>query len=148
MSEWNATIPFNPMPTPRPAFAHRKDMTITFYPNGYSEYLANIYKYLKDHNLYNDKFYKTVNAKYGVIAEVKFYLKAPKTQKTIKKITRTTAPDIDNLLKAILDGVFYSKYIKEKDSRVVGVRAIKLVEMKDPRTEIKLIGLDGLEDGV
>ena len=52
---------------------------------------------------------------------------------------RTTAPDIDNLIKATLDSIF--KGLKIKDSRIVMINAVKFQELENPRTEIILKGV-------
>nr|WP_244913348.1 RusA family crossover junction endodeoxyribonuclease [Staphylococcus intermedius] len=53
---------------------------------------------------------------------------------------RTTAPDIDNLLKAAMDSIF--KGLKVKDSRITMVSMAKFQEMDHPRTEIVLRGIE------
>ncbi|EJP5573049.1 RusA family crossover junction endodeoxyribonuclease, partial [Escherichia coli] len=75
-----------------------------------------------------------------VKAEIMFYVQAPRSQKRLKKLTRTTAPDIDNLLKAALDGIF--RGLEVKDSRVALVSMGKFQEMENPRTEIVLRGIE------
>ncbi|WP_180529512.1 RusA family crossover junction endodeoxyribonuclease, partial [Staphylococcus haemolyticus] len=88
----------------------------------------------------NDDFYDVINTELGVTAEVMFYVQAPKSQKRLKKLTRTTAPDLDNLLKAVLDGIF--RGLDVKDSRVAMVSMGKFQEMDNPRTEIVLRGIE------
>ncbi|UQS82796.1 RusA family crossover junction endodeoxyribonuclease [Bombilactobacillus folatiphilus] len=144
MSEWHAVIPIAPMATPRPQFKQittgGKKRTITYYPTRYFDYMHDVQQYLVDHQLYNDEFYQTVNAPFGTLAEVVFYLAVPKNQKQVKSLLRKAAPDIDNLQKAILDSIF--KDLKVRDSRIVGINALKLNEKDYPRTEIKLVGID------
>ena len=56
--------------------------------------------------------------------EVIFYLQIPQHQKTVKSLMRKTAPDIDNLEKAIMDSIF--KDLAIRDSRIVGIKSLKL----------------------
>ncbi|WP_415918638.1 RusA family crossover junction endodeoxyribonuclease [Staphylococcus warneri] len=51
-----------------------------------------------------------------------------------------TAYEIDNLLKAALDGIF--RGLEVKDSRVALVSMGKFQEMENPRTEIVLRGIE------
>ncbi|SUM43483.1 Holliday junction resolvase [Staphylococcus intermedius NCTC 11048] len=99
-----------------------------------------VQKQLKADNAINDEFFAVMNTPLGVKAEVAFYVQAPKSQKEIKNIMRTTAPDIDNLLKAAMDSIF--KGLKVKDSRITMVSMAKFQEMDHPRTEIVLRGIE------
>ncbi len=72
---------------------------------------------MHNHGLLNDTFFSEMSKELGAIATIDFFVQAPKSQKNINKITRTTAPDVDNLLKGILDGLF--KGLKIRDSRIV-----------------------------
>ncbi|UQS83583.1 RusA family crossover junction endodeoxyribonuclease [Bombilactobacillus thymidiniphilus] len=147
MSEWQAIIPLAPLATPRPQFRHvtsgSKSKTITYYPAKYTEYMNDVQTFLTDHHLYNDTFEQVIHAPFGILAEIAFYLPVPKNQKDVKQLMRKTAPDIDNLQKAIFDSIF--KDLKVRDSRIVGVSAIKMNEKNYPRTEIKLIGIEDHE---
>lgn len=73
-----------------------------------------------------------------------FYVQAPKSQKYLNQLTRITAPDIDNLLKATLYSIF--KDFDVKDSRGVMIANTKFQEMGNPRTEIVLRGLNDEEN--
>ena len=55
-------------------------------------------------------------------------------------IMKTTAPDIDNLVKAAFDSIF--KGLKVKDSRIVMVSMAKFQTLTNPRTEITLRGVE------
>lgn len=152
MSSWSITIPFNPRATPRPQYrvGRRRDSkkeygVITYYEDWYSNYLYAIDTYLKKYNLKNDDFYKVANAKYGIIANIVFYIHPGDTISKINIIPRTSVPDIDNLLKAALDGIFPRKD-NISDSRVVGVKALKLNDLENPRTEITLSGLGDFDE--
>lgn len=68
-------------------------------------------------------FFDEVGKELRAIATIDFYVQALKSQKQINKVTRTTAPDIDNLVKAILDALF--RGLKIRDSRIVGLNAMK-----------------------
>lgn len=138
---WRYTIDLPPMGTPRPN--HRfveGGKTITYYPQKYVDYMDAVQKQLKADNAINDDFFAVMNTPLGVKAEVAFYVQAPKSQKEIKNIMRTTAPDIDNLLKAAMDSIF--KGLKVKDSRITMVSMAKFQEMDHPRTEIVLRGIE------
>lgn len=144
MTSWSVTFPFNPSPTPRPDFTVRDTKVgkkvITYYKADYQGYLAAMHSYLVKAQLYNEDFKKTVRAKYGVIANIIFYIGIPENVRNLTKIMHTAKSDIDNLLKAAMDGIFNG--LKIKDSRVVGVKALKINTPTDPRTEITLTGLD------
>lgn len=146
MTSWNAVFPFNPLPTPRPDFTVRDTKfgkkVITYYKTEYKSYLAALHSYLSKERLYNYDFEKTVNSKYGIIANIVFYIGVPESVKHINKLMHTAKGDIDNLIKAVLDGIFNG--LKIKDSRVVGVKAVKINTLTNPRTEINLTGLDDL----
>lgn len=132
------------MATPRPDFTIRNGGVITYYKTEYSAYLSAIQSYITNQGMYNDDLEKVVNSKYGVVASIVFYLGVPASVKNITKLTYTSKPDIDNLVKALLDGIFNT--LKVKDSRVVGIKAVKLKTMSNPRTEVTLIGLNDLAD--
>ena len=144
MTSWSITLPFNPMATPRPSFTVRNGGVITYYKTEYSAYLSAIQSYITSQGMYNTDFEKVVNSKYGVVANIIFYLGIPSSVKNVTKLTYTSKPDIDNLVKALLDGVFNS--LKIKDSRVVGIKAVKLKTSSNPRTEVTLTGLNDLAD--
>lgn len=150
MSSWSVVFPFNPVPTPRPDFTIRDTKfgkkVITYYPATYPAYLAAIQQYLKSKELYNDNLDKVTRAKYGVMVNVIFYIGIPKGITNLTKLTHTTKPDIDNLLKAVIDGIF--NLLKTNDSRVVGVKALKLKTIDKPRTDITLTGLDDTDDHI
>lgn len=146
MSEWQAVIPLAPQATPRPQFKFvnknvGRGKVITYYPSKYTEYMQAVKDYLNQNHLYNEDFYQTIQNPYGVLMEVIFYLRMPKNQKTVNSLVRKTAPDIDNLEKAIMDSIFQDLTIR--DSRIVGIKSLKLNEKKFPRTEVHLIGVDG-----
>ena len=76
----------------------------------------------------------------NMVSPSKFFVKAPKGYKGVNNIMRTTAPDIDNLEKAVFDSIF--KGLKIKDSRIVMVAKAKFQELHRPRTEITLKGIE------
>lgn len=141
VKEWRYTINIPPMGTPRPR--HRfldNGQKITYYDQSYVNYMDSVQEQLKRDEALDDNFFEVINTPLGVKAEIIFYLQAPKSQKRIKQLTRTTAPDIDNLLKAALDSVF--KGLDIKDSRVVMVSMAKFQELDNPRTEIVFRGIE------
>lgn len=150
MTSWNAVFPFNPLPTPRPDFVVRDTKSgkkvITYYKTEYKSYLAALHSYLSKERLYNHDFEKTVNSKYGIIANIVFYIGVPESVRHLNKFMHTTKGDIDNLIKSVLDGIFNG--LKIKDSRVVGVKAVKVNTLTNPRTEINLTGLDDFSSNV
>ncbi|KIR10388.1 RusA family crossover junction endodeoxyribonuclease, partial [Staphylococcus gallinarum] len=92
---WKYTIDLPPMGTPRPRTRRLDDgRTITYYDRAYSEYLDAIQARLIRDKAINDDFFDVVNTELGVKAEVMFYVQAPRSQNRLKKLTRTTAPDI------------------------------------------------------
>lgn len=141
VKEWRYTINIPPMGTPRPR--HRfldNGQKITYYDQSYVNYMDSVQEQLKRDEALDDNFFEVINTPLGVKAEIIFYLQAPKSQKRIKQLTRTTAPDIDNLLKAALDSVF--KGLDIKDSRVAMVSMAKFQELDNPRTEIVFRGIE------
>jgi len=141
LSEWKYIIELPPMATPRPQSRRLKDgRTITYYSTQYTEYMYNVQKMLVEDGAYNENFYNVLNAEMGVRAEIIFYVQAPKSQKKIKNVMRTSAPDIDNLVKACLDSIF--RGLDVKDSRVCMLATAKFQELHRPRTEIRLIGVE------
>lgn len=142
MSEWKFTVNLQPVPTPRPSFRYdpKNKKTITYYQQSYIDYMDAVKKMLEEAGAYNQDFYNVMSAKLGVKAELYFYLKVPKGQKRINNIMRTTAPDLDNLIKSILDSIF--KGLKIKDSRITMIQSAKFQVLDNPRTEIILKGVD------
>lgn len=133
---WSVTLPFNPVATPRPSARRTKEGVTTYYTEKYNDYLVNVESFLEENESRNEEFYHTLESDMGVIMEVDFFLKLPKNQKEVKNIMKTSAPDIDNLLKGAMDCIFNKSGIK--DSRVVGVVAFKYNTFKNPRTEVRL----------
>lgn len=138
--EWRYTIKIPPMATPRPQFRRTSTgKTITYYPQTYVEYLDAIQDQLQNDGALNEDFFDVLNTPLGVKAEILFFVQAPKSQKRLNKLTRTTAPDIDNLLKGVLDGIF--RGLDVKDSRIALVNMGKFQEMDNPRTEVLFRGI-------
>lgn len=138
--EWRYTINIPPMATPRPQFRRTNTgKTITYYHQAYVDYLNAIQEQLEKDQALDSTFFEVLKTPLGVKAEILFFVQAPKSQKRIKQITRTTAPDIDNLLKGVLDGIF--KGLDIKDSRIALVSMGKFQEMDNPRTEIIFRGI-------
>lgn len=139
--EWRYTINIPPMGTPRPRHKFLDDgRKITYYDQSYIDYMDSVQEQLKRDEALNDNFFDVIHTYLGVKAEIIFYCQAPKTQKRLNKLTKTTAPDIDNLLKAALDSIF--KGLEEKDSCVSMVTMAKFQEMNNPRTEIVFRGIE------
>lgn len=140
-NEWSFTIDIPPIATPRPEFRRTKDgRTITYYPQRYTDYMASVQEQLHEQEAINDLFYDVLKTPLGVKAEVYFFVQAPKHQKRLNSIMKTTAPDIDNLVKAAFDSIF--KDLKVKDSRICMLTAAKFQTLKNPRTEITLRGVE------
>lgn len=141
VKEWKYTIDIPPMGTPRPRHRFLENgQKITYYDQSYVDYLDGVQERLKRDGALDETFYEVVNTPLGVKAEIIFYCQAPKSQKRIKKLTKTTAPDIDNLLKAALDSIF--KGLEVKDSRVTMVTMGKFQVLENPRTEIVFRGIE------
>jgi len=139
--EWKYTINIPPVATPRPEFKRTKDgKSITYYPQKYTNYMEEVQKQLKEDQAINEDFFDIMQTPLGVKAEVYFYVQAPKSQKRINNIMRTTAPDIDNLVKAAFDSIF--KGLEVKDSRIVMVSMAKFQTLENARTEITLRGVE------
>lgn len=139
--EWRYTINIPPMGTPRPRHKFLKDgRKITYYDQSYIDYMDSVQEQLKRDGALDDNFFDVIHTYLGVKAEILFYCQAPKSQKRIKKLTKTSAPDIDNLLKAALDSIF--KGLDEKDSCVSIVTMGKFQELENPRTEIVFRGIE------
>jgi len=102
--------------------------------------MEEVQKQLKEDQAINEDFFDIMQTPLGVKAEVYFYVQAPKSQKRINNIMRTTAPDIDNLVKAAFDSIF--KGLEVKDSRIVMVSMAKFQTLENARTEITLRGVE------
>lgn len=140
MKSWSYTIPIPPVATPRPQFTRTKGKTITYYPQWYTDYQNQVQAMLAEDNALNETFFEVMASPLGVKAEIKFFVKAPKNYKRINNIMRTTAPDIDNLEKAVFDSIF--KGLEIKDSRICMVAKAKFQEIENPRTEITFRGVE------
>src|SRR5699024_1371666 len=139
--EWKYTIEITPMATPRPEFKRTKNgKNITYYPQKYTDYMEAVQEQLRKDQAINKNFFEIMQTPLGVKAEVYFYVQAPKSQKRINNIMRTTAPDIDNLVKAAFDSIF--KGLEVKDSRIVMVTMAKFQTLENARTEITLRGVE------
>ena len=101
---------------------------------------VNHYQFTDSHATFLNTGLENYFGRHWLEGKVYFYLKVPKGQKKINNIMRTSAPDIDNLLKAILDSIF--KGLSIKDSRIVMVQTAKFQVLDNPRTEITLRSVD------
>jgi Holliday junction resolvase RusA-like endonuclease len=72
----------------------------------------------------------------AVSLDVVFVCKRPKTTRTAGRQLKTTKPDVDNLLKSLLDGL--NGCLFHDDAQVVEVRAVKLVASADEEPHIDL----------
>lgn len=141
VKEWHFTIKIPPVATPRPQFRRTKDgKNITYYSQKYTDYMTAVQQQLHEQNAINETFYDILKTPLGVKAEVYFYVQAPKHQKRLNSIMKTTAPDIDNLVKAAFDSIF--KGLKVKDSRICMLTTAKFQTLENPRTEITLRGVE------
>lgn len=138
--EWSLTLPFRSEPTPRPKAKTTSKGLITYYSNKYYEYQKKISEYLFKEGHINDQLMKVVSAENGVIAEINYFHKVNKNTKKLSRLMRTEQPDIDNLVKGTLDGIF-TKELGVKDSRVVGLIAFKYNTFEESKTEIRLRGI-------
>ncbi|HBK8234439.1 TPA: RusA family crossover junction endodeoxyribonuclease, partial [Enterococcus faecium] len=134
---WEATFDFKPVATPRPKSKFRGNGIITYYPKEYNDYLENIKNTLKEKDLVNDQLKKVMNAPMGVIAQIDYFYQVRKDKKKLDSLMRTSQPDIDNLVKGTLDGIF-NKEIGIKDSRVVGLIAFKYNTFEKSKTNVRL----------
>jgi Holliday junction resolvase RusA-like endonuclease len=139
--EWNFTIKIPPVATPRPKFRRTESgKNITYYPQKYTDYMDDVQKQLKEEQAINETFYEVLKTPLGVKAEIYFYCQPPKHQKRLNSIMKTTAPDIDNLVKAAFDSIF--KGLKVKDSRICMLTTAKFQTLDNPRTVITLRGVE------
>lgn len=140
-NQWEIKFPFKPVATPRPKGRARENgKVITYYPKEYREYLDRLRAYVADQGLINDQFYEVVKSPMGVIAEVDFFYSVSKNTKKLPGLMHTVKPDIDNLVKGVLDGIF-TKDMSVRDSRIVGLIAFKYNTFDMPRTEVRLRGM-------
>ncbi|HAQ8379024.1 TPA: RusA family crossover junction endodeoxyribonuclease, partial [Enterococcus faecium] len=121
----------------RPKSKFRGNGIITYYPKEYNDYLENIKNTLKEKDLVNDQLKKVMNAPMGVIAQIDYFYQVRKDKKKLDSLMRTSQPDIDNLVKGTLDGIF-NKEIGIKDSRVVGLIAFKYNTFEKSKTNVRL----------
>lgn len=137
IKEWTVTLPFAPVATPRPDFHYIPQLkkSTAYYPKFYTDYLRDVDNFLTENGLRDDDFHSLLDATGGVIAEMTFFCPIPASTKKVTILTKKTRPDIDNLVKAAMDGIFNE--IKEDDSRVIRVTGTKVFAVDGkPRTEI------------
>ncbi|HAQ1518023.1 TPA: RusA family crossover junction endodeoxyribonuclease [Enterococcus faecium] len=134
---WEATFDFKPIATPRPKTKFIGNGIITYYPKEYNEYLEKIKKTLKNRDLVNEHLKKIMKAPMGVIAQIDYFYQVRKDKRKLDSLMRTSQPDIDNLIKGTLDGIF-NKEIGIKDSRVVGLIAFKYNTFEKSKTNVRL----------
>jgi Holliday junction resolvase RusA-like endonuclease len=76
-----------------------------------------------------------------VIIEIKFFFAPPKNlyKKRMSHVARPKKPDIDNLVKTVLDGITQAEVWKD-DSLVVDMRAVKLYsnDNTDEKTTVSI----------
>lgn len=138
--DWKAKFNFKPIATPRPKAKIINSGIITYYPKEYSDYLEEIKNTLKDQGLVNDDLRSVMQAPMGVIAQIDYFYQVRKDRRELNSPMRIEQPDIDNLIKGTLDGIF-NKENSVKDSRVVGLIAFKYNTFDESKTEIRLQGM-------
>ena len=79
----------------------------------------------------------------AVCVHLGFYFRPPKNmlKKDLENVVRPKKPDIDNLIKTVLDGLTKAQVWKD-DNLVVSISASKLYSL-DERTEIQIVNLGG-----
>lgn len=132
MNEKKIIIKTPPVPQGRPRFASRGKFTVAFDPNKDKKNWARLQAAQQIENPIEDP----------LKVEITFYMTIPKSTSKKKKkqmlnyeIAHTKKPDIDNLLKFILDALNTVAF--RDDSQIWSVIAEK-VYSEDPRTEIIL----------
>ena len=135
MNELSITINEIPIPASRP----RVSRWSTYYNEPYKSYKAFLEQYLSK---YMDKDKNPVFSKYEpLIIHIDFHLPMPqsishKKQLKMELETHVRKPDLDNLAKAILDGM--NKTIFADDGQIVYL-VLRKYNSFFPRTEIKIV---------
>ncbi|WP_423374582.1 RusA family crossover junction endodeoxyribonuclease [Melissococcus plutonius] len=138
--DWQISLPFNPVATPRPGVKRTKTGILTYYPKKYQDYKTAMKTYIEDQEMYNQDFFQVIQSSFGMIAEIDYFCQMAKNQRKLEKLMKVTAPDIDNLVKGTLDSIFHYG-LPIKDSRVVGLIAYKFNTLKNPHTEVRIRGI-------
>lgn len=106
-----------PMASPRPRFANRGKFVQTYMPATYTAHKAFIQKQMPKAMLEND-----------LIVTIEFLFNPPASWSNKKRLAmigqyKRTKPDIDNLIKTVLDAA--NKHLWKDDNQIVEVRSFK-----------------------
>jgi Holliday junction resolvase RusA-like endonuclease len=135
MEKFTFVIETKPIPKERPFFSMVNAKPIVFTPRKTREYEKYICSIAKQHA-------PKEPLEGSLVIEIKFFFTPPK--KLIKKgigsiegVPKNSRPDLDNLIKSILDGLNFSGFWKD-DSQITKLVAEKLWTDKEPRVEITI----------
>lgn len=106
-----------PMASPRPRFSKRGNYVQTYMPATYTAHKAFIQKQMPKAMLEND-----------LIVTIEFLFNPPQSWSNKKRLAmigqyKRTKPDIDNLIKTVLDAA--NKHLWKDDNQIVEVRSFK-----------------------
>ncbi|OFM14794.1 Holliday junction resolvase [Staphylococcus sp. HMSC059E03] len=106
-----------PMASPRPRFANRGKYVQTYMPATYTAHKAFIQKQMPKAMLENN-----------LIVTIEFLFNPPQSWSNKKRLAmigqyKRTKPDIDNLIKTVLDAA--NKHLWKDDNQIVEVRSFK-----------------------
>lgn len=106
-----------PMASPRPRFANRGKFVQTYMPATYTAHKAFIQKQMPKAMLENN-----------LIVTIEFLFNPPQSWSNKKRLAmigqyKRTKPDIDNLIKTVLDAA--NKHLWKDDNQIVEVRSFK-----------------------
>jgi Holliday junction resolvase RusA-like endonuclease len=138
MSKFSFVIKTKPIPKERPFFSMINAKPVVFTPKRTHEFEQLVCSVAKQ--------YTPPQPLEGSIhIDIKFYFNPPKKQ--IKKnsgsfegVPKSSRPDLDNLIKSILDGLSSSGFWKD-DSQISKIIAEKMWTDKEPRIEITISDL-------
>jgi Holliday junction resolvase RusA-like endonuclease len=135
MEKYTFVIETKPIPKERPFFSMINAKPIVFTPKKTREY--------ENFICFIAKQYAPKQPLEGsLLVEIKFFFSPPKklTKKGIvsfEGVSKNSRPDLDNLIKSVLDGLNSSGFWKD-DSQIAKLVAEKLWTDKEPRIEITI----------
>jgi Holliday junction resolvase RusA-like endonuclease len=134
MREKHYTIPISPIPWRRAGIGKTAMCGTKFYDTQINEKIAFGLYLIKQHG--SDPIFKT-----AISIDITFHMKKPFRDKKTSKIYHHTKPDLDNLIKLLLDAIVATKTIMTDDNIVSIINAQKIFSA-DPRTEFTIRELE------
>lgn len=133
------SLPFTPVPCPRPKITMRNGYATAYYPSKYKNFKRDVTQYIRQNFTYST--YNTpIKITYTFVLPRPKYLQRKKD--TSNRIEHAKKPDLDNLVKAIND-VLEGSGVVSNDSIIYSMDAIKYIAAKQEEASI-LLTIEGL----